>query len=140
MATLYIQISRPHWGNYKHWALLLVPNSPKNPNPNSPNLQSTLYQLTNQHPSFVKSKTTAISKDPDIIANILVASLRPSDISEVSKAFEEAPVDNETLEWTCQDFVLEMLEKLREWEVIDDGEVEVYEEGRNEALGYYGPG
>lgn len=128
MPTLYIAIYRARHGNYKHWALYLDDGN-----------DSTIFQVNGQHPTFQKSSTKSTpTRSSSHLTNILVASVRKADVPEVGNAFEDTNVDNDTVEWTCQDFVLEILDKLREDEVIDEDDGD-YNIGREEAMEYFGP-
>lgn len=129
MAILYIAVYQPRHGNYKHWALCLEYNK-----------NYTIFELKGEHPDFFKNKISAKpTGSQSHIANILVGSIRDHEVDEVSRAFEKARVDNVTLEWTCQDFVLEILETLRDQLVIDEDD-EDYETGRKEAFdNHFGP-
>lgn len=48
------------------------------------------------------------------------------------------PVDNETSEWDCQDYVLEILDRLQEDYVLDEDD-EDYQEARKELWSKRGP-
>lgn len=49
----------------------------------------------------------------------------------VKEAAASIPVDNETIEWDCQDYVLEILDRLEE-EYVLEKEDEDYQEAREE--------
>lgn len=53
-------------------------------------------------------------------------------------AANSIPVDNETSEWDCQDYVLEILDRLQEDYVLDEDD-EDYQEARKELWSKRGP-
>ncbi|KAL9087186.1 MAG: hypothetical protein Q9159_003753 [Coniocarpon cinnabarinum] len=129
MANLYIAIYRPHYGNFEHWGLCMEHDG-----------EFTTFEVEGQHPEFVKNTHQGDpSNDERHLESIFVACIRKSDASSVKQAFDDANVDNETTEWNCQDFVLEMLAVLRDVEIVDEDDEE-YETGRQEALDkHFGP-
>jgi hypothetical protein len=60
------------------------------------------------------------------------------DLEEFKKAVEATAVDNETVEWDCQDYVLEILDKLGE-ECIIDEEDRTYKKQRRKLESKRGP-
>jgi hypothetical protein len=62
---------------------------------------------------------------------LFVGTISDSDIQRVKDTAKSVPVDNETVEWDCQDYVLEMLDQLQEDYVLDE-EDEDYQEARKE--------
>ena len=58
---------------------------------------------------------------------------------ELRKKMDEVEVDNETVHWNCQDYVIEAIDHLREECIIDEDD-EDYERGRKDAVeNHYGP-
>jgi len=129
MAKLYIAIYRATRGNFRHWALYLRQGN-----------SHTILQVTGSHPNFVKeviNRIPANSSTHDV--DIQVADINDVDVESLLEHADEVEVDNETIHWTCQDYILEILEKLSE-ECIIDEEDEYYEKGvRRAKKNYYGP-
>lgn len=65
------------------------------------------------------------------LGNVYIGTLSPGDLKHVEKAVKETPVENETLEWDCQEYVLEILYKLED-DFVLDGEDEDYQAAREE--------
>lgn len=129
MAKLYIAIYKARGGNYKHWALFLLSGS-----------ETTVYEVSGEHGTFAKN---TIQTNPGNSnrheRNIQVATINDSEIPDFKKVVREANVDNETVEWNCQDYVIEILEELHKECIIDD-EDEHYEKGvRLAKKNHYGP-
>jgi len=51
---------------------------------------------------------------------IFMDSISPKDIATVQRVAETTAVDNETVEWDCQEYVLDMLETLEKECVVDE--------------------
>lgn len=109
---LYVAFYRPRYGNYQHWALYLQHGD-----------DHTIYELIESSPNFRKNK---LKVDPQTsrryLGKLLVASLGESDIPLVSRAVKDAEVDNTTVEWDCQDYVIEIIERLEEDLVLDEAD------------------
>jgi hypothetical protein len=52
---------------------------------------------------------------PLLSFNVCLASMLQSDPERVRNAAQSVPVDNETTEWDCQDYVLEILDPRFLW-------------------------
>ncbi|THW05549.1 hypothetical protein D6D26_02082 [Aureobasidium pullulans] len=132
MSALFITIYKPLEGNYYHWALHL-----QTPHP-------LIFEVTGSHPSF--SPQTSHETPPEtssrrdrLVESIRVGDINTVDIEQLKEKINIQHVDNETVEWNCQDCVLEALESLVE-ECIVDGDDEVYVDGVERAKRkYYGP-
>ncbi|KAI9802928.1 MAG: hypothetical protein M1825_002159 [Sarcosagium campestre] len=115
-------------GNYLHGALYLENGDEK-----------SIYEVTGEHPDFRKNVMQA---DPAAsrrhVRNILVATIETRDIQELVETIDKVHVDNETVEWNCQDYVLETLEALLDECIIDEDDEDCCE-GRKRAIdNYYG--
>lgn len=53
------------------------------------------------------------------LRQFFIAVLGEDDVERVKSAAKSVPVDNETVEWDCQDYVLEILDKLQEVFILD---------------------
>ncbi|KAE8386928.1 hypothetical protein BDV23DRAFT_175057 [Aspergillus alliaceus] len=125
--TLYVVFYRPRYGNYQHWALYIDEES-----------DGTIFEVTGQHPNFQRNVVHARpDSSKSYLDKLYVGMLRPDDLKHVAKAAEETDVDNETLEWDCQDYVLEVLDKLEE-EFILESDDEDYQAAREELKGRRG--
>lgn len=107
---LYVVFCQPHYGNYQHWALQLKSHG-----------ESVVFQVVGQHPERVDG----------FIRKLYVGVLGDDDTQMVKEAAASIPVDNETIEWDCQDYVLEILDRLEE-EYVLEKEDEDYQEAREE--------
>ena len=69
--------------------------------------------------------------------SIFLYEVNAVDVPELKTHIEESPVDNETAEWNCQDFVIEVLEKLEEECIVEDDD-EDYVKGKKKMMKHYG--
>ncbi|KAE8382904.1 hypothetical protein BDV26DRAFT_211224 [Aspergillus bertholletiae] len=124
---LYVVFYRPRYGNYQHWALYVDEES-----------NGTIFEVTGQHPSFQRNVVHARpDSSKSYLDKLYIGTLSPDDLKHVAKAAEETGVDNDTLEWDCQDYVLEMLDKLEE-EFILESDDEDYRVAREKLKGRRG--
>jgi hypothetical protein len=128
MGKLYIAIYKPRYGNYKHWALFLE------------STESLVFEVVGEHGTFQKNTIIGSpSSSTRHEKNILVADINEQDVPELKKVVSKVNVDNETMEWNCQDYVLEVLEALKEECIIDEDDAH-YQKGINLAQKkYFGP-
>ncbi len=129
MAKLYIAIYKPRYGNYKHWALFLEAES-----------EHFIFEVIGEHGSFTKNTVKGSpTKSNRHETSILVATINEQDVPEVRKSVALAEIDNETTEWNCQDYVIEVLERLYDECVIDEDD-KSYKKGSSLAKkNYFGP-
>ncbi|KAL4952035.1 hypothetical protein BDW69DRAFT_195982 [Aspergillus filifer] len=106
---LSVAIYRPRYGNFRHWALHLHTDT-----------EDLIYEADGEHPSFTKAASFGKPTDNEsFIEAFYVGEIGTPDIATVKRIVEEAGIDNETLEWDCQDYVLEILEACeREAEIL----------------------
>ncbi|PYH92378.1 hypothetical protein BO71DRAFT_26457 [Aspergillus ellipticus CBS 707.79] len=118
---LYVAFYRPRYGNYQHWALYIDDDK-----------ESIIFEVTGQHPNFQRNVVYA---RPDAsrsyVSNVYVATLRDDDIADVKEAARQVRVDNDTVDWDCQDYVLELLDKLEDEFILEEND-EDYREARKE--------
>lgn len=128
IGKLYIAIYKPRYGNYKHWALFLE------------STESVIFEVVGEQGAFRKNTITGNSKNTTRHEkSILVADINEQDVPELKKVLSQVNVDNETMEWNCQDYVLDVLEALREDCIIDEDDAH-YQKGINLAKEkYFGP-
>lgn len=126
MPKLYVAMYRPVTGNYEYWALYL-------------DGVHKIYEVTGQSPHFkrniVSGKPTSSSRHK---RSILVANINASDIAEFQSAVSAIKPDNSVTHWNCQDYVIEILEKLEE-ECVIDGDTKAYKTAKSRVKTYYGP-
>ncbi|KAE8135360.1 hypothetical protein BDV38DRAFT_252672 [Aspergillus pseudotamarii] len=109
MPALYVAIYYPRYGNYQHWALHLHTTN-----------KDLIYEVDGEHPSFRKVTSRGKPSDSDsLIMSLLVSEIGDPDVPTVQEAVEAAHVDNETLEWDCQEYVLEILAACEQEAVLD---------------------
>lgn len=118
---LYVVFYRPRYGNYQHWALQLESDK-----------DSIIFEVVGQHPKFERNVLEVKpERSGSFIRKLYVGALSDSDIERVKSAARQVPVDNETSEWDCQDYVLEILDRLQDDYVLDEDD-EDYREARKE--------
>lgn len=111
---LYVVFYLPRYGNYQHWALYIENGK-----------QHLIFEVVGQHPTFKRNIVIADPKrSKSFLQQLFVAVIHDSDIETVEIAAQSVPVDNETVEWDCQDYVLEVLDKLVEEFVLDANDEE----------------
>lgn len=114
--TISAVIYRSRYGNYKHWALCTENGE-----------TSIIYEVIGQHGTFQRS---ALQARPENSTHFLEAIYLGEVANRDFKVFENTvtatEVDNETVEWDCQDYVLEILHNLEE-ECIIDGDDKTYQ-------------
>lgn len=130
MPTLYIAMYEAGTGNYEHWALCLDDGDDL----------PTIFEVSGEHGTFEKS---TVQDEPENRLrhkrNIAVGEVNARDIPELLKVVDNAKVDNETTEWNCQDYVIELLETLYDECIIDEDDEE-YKRGMKRAKDkYFGP-
>ena len=122
MPSLYIAIYRPRYGNYLHWALYLDNDDEK----------PIIFDVSGEHGTFTRAKENGRPEDNNRLhkRDIKVGTInKGEDVRELERIMDTVvEIDNETIHWNCQDYVIEALEILRT-ECIIDEEDEDYEEG-----------
>lgn len=109
---LYVVFYKPRYGNYKHWALYIQHGN-----------NHTLFEVTGSHPNFRKNEVKAEPQSSgSYLGKQFVASLSQSDISLVRGAVAKVKVDNTTVEWDCQEYIMDIIEQLTEDLVLDEDE------------------
>jgi hypothetical protein len=128
MPKVYIAIFTPHYGNFLHWAIFIQTEPP------------LVLEVAGEHPNFIPN---VICSSPDLdvrhIRNIEVGEVREDEMSQIRSFIEATYVDNETVEWTCQDYVLEALEKLGEECLLDEDDEQYQKAIRMAKRQYFGP-
>ncbi|KAI9929581.1 hypothetical protein ASPWEDRAFT_51875 [Aspergillus wentii DTO 134E9] len=110
-------IHHPHYGNFQHWSLYLHTDS-----------EDLIFEVDGEHPNFQKVISNGKPSDTDtFIEYVFLCEIGEPDIPTIKMVVDNARVDNETLEWDCQDFVLEILEGCEMEGIMDDEEVDYYE-------------
>ncbi|KAF5856677.1 hypothetical protein ETB97_007034 [Aspergillus alliaceus] len=109
MTSLFVAIYHPRYGNYQHWALHLHTAT-----------EDLIFEVDGEHPSFQKMTSHGKPSDSEnLIMSLLVSEIGDPDVPTVKAVVDAARVDNETLEWDCQEYVLELLEACEEDAVLD---------------------
>ncbi|BCS25490.1 uncharacterized protein APUU_50201S [Aspergillus puulaauensis] len=107
---LSVAIYRPRYGNFKHWALHLHTGS-----------EDLVFEVDGEHPLFTKVTSTGKPTDNEsFLESLHVGEIGIPDIPTVRRIVDEARVDNETLEWDCQEYVLEILEACEVEAVLEE--------------------
>jgi hypothetical protein len=111
---LYVVFYRPLFGNYQHWALSVEYEE-----------QKMIFEIVGEHPHF---ECNYLEVDPksakSYVGRQFVAVIRIADIEIIRKVAAEIALDNETTEWDCQDYVLEVLDQLESEYVLEEDDEE----------------
>ena len=70
-------------------------------------------------PSRLPPISSKLAQRPPVRRLIHLTCLNPADLSTVNDIVKQVKVDNETVHWNCQDYVMEILDELEEACVID---------------------
>ena len=120
---------RPAEGNLLHWALHLEDGS-----------RHSIYEALGEYPHFKPNMITGKKPNQTIRhqRSIFVYEINSIDLPgfEEAVAFVKPPKD--VVHWNCQDYVIEVLEKLEE-ECVIDGENKLYVKAKKEVKRYFGP-
>ena len=94
--------------------------------------QHFIFEVTGSHPNF---KRNVVKADPrnsqSFVRMIFMDTVSSGDIATVQNVARTTKIDNETVEWDCQEYVLDMLETLEEECVVEDDD-ETYKEAKKE--------
>ena len=91
--------------------------------------------ITNQlQANVVSEKSTSTNRHKK---SILVNDINANDVKKLKKMISSAEFKNSIVHWNCQDYVLEILNKLAEKCIVDEDEKE-YKNARNELKNNYG--
>ncbi|KAF2002008.1 hypothetical protein P154DRAFT_594863 [Amniculicola lignicola CBS 123094] len=125
-----VAIYRPRQGNYHHWGLCVYDTTRK---------RYTIYEVTGAHPDFEKN---VLNSDPRntrrLVKLIPIDVISRNNQGDLVRAIESVPIDNDTTEWNCQDYVMEILGKLVEECLLDEDD-EDYKDSRKELDKLFGP-
>lgn len=119
-SRLYVVFYRPRYGNYQHWALYLE------------GTEHTIFEVTGSHPNFEKKEVKANpSNSGSYLSKLYVGTISETDIVTVRQCVAAVEVDNATTEWDCQEYVIDILDKL-EAELVLDEDDEEYKNARED--------
>ncbi|RAL06734.1 uncharacterized protein BO97DRAFT_419195 [Aspergillus homomorphus CBS 101889] len=114
---LAVAIFHPRYGNFQHWALHLHTDT-----------EDHLFEVDGEHPGFTEVSSHVHPRDiPMYIQSNRASAVGNVDVPTIQAVVDATPVDNETLEWDCQDYVLEILEGCEREAVIDDDDADYVE-------------
>lgn len=83
-----------------------------------------MYEVTGESPpNAIPGKPTSTNRHR---RNIFVYDINATDIPEFIKAISAVKAQNSISHWNCQDYVIEVLEKLEEEECVIDGDDKAY--------------
>lgn len=129
MPSLSVAMYKPFEGNHLHWALYLEDGSKR-----------SIYEVLGEHPHFKANLITGKTPDHTVRhqRSIFVYEINSPDLPEFEKAICSVEPQNDIALWNCQDYVIEILERLEE-ECIIDGEDKMYIKAKKEVKKYFGP-
>jgi hypothetical protein len=98
-------------GNVRHWALYLQTSS-----------GSWIYQVTGEPTAFTYGHREGVdpANSSRFVESIFVSEIDRGDVDAVKKILKNFPVQNDVATWSCQDWVLEALEALKDEELVDE--------------------
>ncbi|KAL3488627.1 hypothetical protein BJX62DRAFT_239849 [Aspergillus germanicus] len=115
--SLFVAIFQPRYGNFQHWALHLHTDH-----------EDLVFEVDGEHPSFTKVTSPAKPTDSNTLVETLwVGEIGIPDIATLKQIVDEARVDNETLEWDCQEYVLEILEAREREAILEEDDLDYAE-------------
>ncbi|OQE20147.1 hypothetical protein PENFLA_c017G09337 [Penicillium flavigenum] len=118
---LFVVFYRPRYGNFLHWALHIEKGE-----------EHHIIEVDGEHPQFKRNTFMENpKKSSTFLRQFFIAVLGEDDIERVKSAAQSVPVDNETVEWDCQDYVLEILDELQEDFVLDKDDEDYMDELEN---------
>lgn len=118
---LYVAFYRPRYGNYQHWALYLQTDTDK-----------LIFEVTGSHPNFKRNVVKADPRNSQSFIKItFMDTISSGDIATVQNVARTTKIDNETVEWDCQEYVLDMLETLKKECVLNEDD-EIYKDSKRE--------
>lgn len=109
---LYVAFYVPSEGNYQHWALFLDDGA-----------KSIIWEVEGQHPNFERVERIGnpeVSPGRRFRECIYVGDLLTDDLPDIRRVIQNVLVDNETFEWDCQEYVLDILEALVDEFILED--------------------
>jgi hypothetical protein len=125
---LYVVFYRPRYGNYQHWALYIDDGE-----------DGIIFEVVGSHPNFRRNVVhSKPEKSRNFLNKIYVGPLSKDDIKRVENAVRTVYVDNETVEWDCQEYVLDILQKLEDEFIVEEDD-EDYQEAKKELKKKRGP-
>ena len=106
---LFVVFYQPRYGNFLHWALHIENGE-----------EHHIIEVDGEHPQFRRNMFMENPKETSaFLREFFIAVLGEDGVERVKSAAQSVPVDNETVEWDCQDYVLDILDKLQEDFVLD---------------------
>ncbi|PGH31121.1 hypothetical protein GX50_06098 [[Emmonsia] crescens] len=118
---LHVVFYRPRYGNFQHWALYLDADD-----------QDVIFEVTGSHPVFQPNVVhSRPERSKNFVGKIFVAVISKTDIQRVYDVVSATPVDNDTVEWDCQKYVLDILDELEDEFILEEDDEE-YREAREE--------
>jgi len=101
----------PESGNVRHWALYLeIPGG------------SRIYQIIGSPTAFTYGHRKNV--DPQhssrFVESIFVSEIHPSNIKDIKNILKTFPIQNDIATFSCQDWVLEALEALKDEDLLDE--------------------
>ncbi|MCJ1339755.1 hypothetical protein MMC09_005046 [Bachmanniomyces sp. S44760] len=126
MPKLYVAMYRPVTGNFEHWALYL-------------DEEHMIYEVTGETPDFKRNIVSGSPISDSLHArSIYVYDINTIDLPTFRSSVTVVELDNSVAHWNCQDYVMEILEKLEE-ECVIDGEDSAYMVVKEKIKSLFGP-
>lgn len=125
--ALYVVFFQSRYGNFQHWALYLDSGT-----------EHIVFEVSGEHPSFERNVVAVHPEtDPTYLGKLFVGLINHNDIAAVKDIVRETIVDNENVEWDCQEYVLDILERLQDGFYLDPDDEE-YRDAKTELKGKRG--
>jgi hypothetical protein len=128
--TLAVVIYQPREGNFMHWAFHVY------------DVKTEIYRLYEVVGDSGEFEARTVDVEPSLSTrfrkSIDLGTVNQTEFGQLESIIGSVPVDNETTEWNCQDYVIEIMDKL-ELEYFLDVEDEDYREAKAEVKEKFGP-
>ncbi|KAJ6144364.1 hypothetical protein N7470_008259 [Penicillium chermesinum] len=94
-----------------------------------------IFEVIGQHPNFKRNVVKAkAAKSKSFLGKEYLGVISKADVQRIENVALTIPVDNETVEWDCQNYVLDILDKLEEDFILKEDD-EDYREARSDSIG-----
>ncbi|OJD09651.1 hypothetical protein ACJ73_10165 [Blastomyces percursus] len=118
---LHVVFYRPRYGNFQHCALYLDADD-----------LDVIFEVTGSHPVFQPNVVhSRPERSKNFVGKVFIATISNEDIQRVYDVVSATPVDNDTVEWDCQEYVLDILDKLENEFILEEDDEE-YRAAREE--------
>lgn len=109
LPKLYVVFYQPCSDNYQHWGLYLDNEE-----------ELLIFEVTDEHLRFECNVVRARpERSRSFLQKLYIAVISKDDIELIKHVAKMVPVDNKTVEWDCQKYVLDLLDKLEDKFILE---------------------